>query len=95
LRLVVPRYPVDFMFQLTREEALRLRSQTVILDAENDEIAQENGGLSARELSIRRACRVSSSSRRSSKVWSNLSERSADWAAQEAGQRVKPWSGCW
>jgi hypothetical protein len=39
------RFPVDFMFQLTRDEALRLRSQTVILNAESDEMTQETGGL--------------------------------------------------
>lgn len=35
------RFPVDFMFQLTREEARILRSQTVILRSEGPENAEE------------------------------------------------------
>jgi hypothetical protein len=35
------RFPVDFMFQLTREEARILRSQTVILRSEGRENAEE------------------------------------------------------
>jgi hypothetical protein len=37
------RFPADFMFQLTREEASRLRSQTVILNAQATEIVEEQG----------------------------------------------------
>jgi hypothetical protein len=37
------RFPADFMFQLTREEASRSRSQTVILNAQAAELVEENG----------------------------------------------------
>jgi hypothetical protein len=43
------RFPADFMFQLTREEALRLRSQTVILNAQvGENIMKSDGSTDAR-----------------------------------------------
>lgn len=48
VRRNVERFPADFMFQLTAEEAKRSRSQIVILNAEPSEIAQEFASVSGR-----------------------------------------------